>query len=100
MKIFKYDKYHEDNGRDAYWAKIADGRKVTKDKISGGLYVRDEIQAIKVLPEWCIDTELSDMEKYTVKKEVRKAVSCIYEAWDRLSGLNHTIDAVDFKEAD
>jgi hypothetical protein len=100
MKIFSYKKYHKDDGREAYWAKIVDGREVIKDSKNGRLYVTDSIQRIEVLPEWCIDVELSDSERYTVKKEVRKVVSLIYEAWDRLSGLNHTIDAVDFKEED
>ena len=98
MKIFKYDKYHEDDGRDAYWTRTADNKEA---KLYNGRWLVTSGKAqFEVLPEWCIDTELSDMEKYTVKKEVRKAVSCIWEAWDRLSGLNNTIDAVDFKEAD
>ena len=96
MKIFKYDKYCEDDGRNTYWARMIDNKKA---KLYNGRWlVKSGETQFEVLPEWCIDTELSDMEKYTVKKEVRKAVSCIYEAWDRLSGLNHTIDAVDFKE--
>ena len=98
MKIFKYDKYHEDSGRNASWAKIADGREAHDIDDYFTYLVKVGDNRFQVLKEWCIDTELSDMEKYTVKKEVRKAVSCIYEAWDRLSGLNHTIDAVDFKE--
>ena len=103
MKIFKYDKFCEDTKDKEYiidheWAKISDGKEAHSLDAAGYYTVNVGSLKFSVIEEWCVDTELSDMEKYTVKKEVRKAVSCIYEAWDRLSGLNHTIDAVDFKE--
>ena len=99
MKVFSREKYLEERRKDNsidpphHWSRLADGKPVINNRVK-----INEVSTVVVSDEWVEDTEWTDTEIYTIKKELKKVDELLYEAWDRLSGLNNTIKGLDLQE--
>lgn len=100
MLKFSYDKYIKDreDTEGTTWARLADGKQAKPYDLDREIYTVDiGYKQVYVAREWLVDTELSDSEKWTVKKRLDEVNDKLYECWDILSGLSNTM-AVDFNK--
>jgi hypothetical protein len=99
MKVFSREKYLKERGKNSdidaphHWSRLADGKPVKDSRV-----MVNEVSSVDVSDEWIEETEWTDTERYTIKKELEKIDELLYEAWDRLSGLNNTIKGLDLQE--